>query len=357
MDLGESADAKVSVTLGVDTHKDTHVAVALDGLGRRLGTLSVPTTTLGYERLMRWARGYGTVERAGVEGTGSFGAGLARFLKAEGIDVREVVRPKRRDLYRSGKSDPIDAEAAARAVLAGTALGQPKGADGEVEMIRALRSARRSAVKARTQAVNQLRGLLDTAPEELKDQLRGLSAFELIGKASRFRPPEHPDGVLAATKVALRSVARRCRMLSEEVSELDGQLERLVGRTAPELVAVKGVGTDTAASLLIAVGDNPTRLESEAAFAHLCGVAPIPASSGRVVRHRLNRRGNRDANRALYVIAFSRMSRDERTRDYVARRTREGKSKKEIIRCLKRYIAREIYKVLILPSLQESPAL
>jgi transposase len=156
MDLGESADAKVSVTLGVDTHKDTHVAVALDGLGRRLGTLSVPTTTLGYERLMRWARGYGTVERAGVEGTGSFGAGLARFLKAEGIDVREVVRPKRRDLYRSGKSDPIDAEAAARAVLAGTALGQPKGADGEVEMIRALRSARRSAVKARTQAVNQL---------------------------------------------------------------------------------------------------------------------------------------------------------------------------------------------------------
>lgn len=342
--------------MGVDTHKDTHVAVALDGLGRNLGALSVPASTPGYRALMDWARGYGAVERAGVEGTGSFGAGLARFLKAEGIEVREVVRPKRRDLYRSGKSDPIDAEAAARAVLAGTAPGRPKGADGEVEMIRALHTARRSAVKARTQAVNQLRALLDTAPEELRDELRGLSASGLIRKAARFRPGERPDGVLAATKLALRSVARRCRMLSEEVSELDGQLDWLVGRTAPELVALEGVGVDTAASLLIAVGDNPTRLQSEAAFAHLCGVAPIPASSGKVVRHRLNRRGNRDANRALYVIAFSRMSRDERTRDYVARRTKEGKSKKEIIRCLKRYIAREIYKILIPPSLRESPA-
>ena len=164
-------------------------------------------------------------------------------------------------------------------------------------MIRALRTARRSAVKARTQAVNQLRALLDTAPEELRDELRGLSASGLIRKAARFRPGERPDGVLAATKLALRSVARRCRMLSEEVSELDGQLDWLVGRTAPELVAVEGVGVDTAASLLIAVGDNPTRLQSEAAFAHLCGVAPIPASSGKVVRHRLNRRGNRDANK------------------------------------------------------------
>jgi transposase len=206
---------------------------------------------------MDWARGYGALERAGVEGTGSFGAGLARFLKAEGIEVREVVRPKRRDLYRSGNSDPIDAEAAARAVLAGTAPGQPKGAEGCVEMIRALRTARCSAVKARTQAVNQLRALLDTAPEELRDELRGLSASGLIGKAARFRPGERPDGVPAATKLALHLVARRCRMLSQEVSELDGQLDWLVGRTAPELVAVEGVGVDTAASLLIAALKQP----------------------------------------------------------------------------------------------------
>ncbi len=356
MNLVESAGTRVSVTLGVDTHKDAHVAVALDGLGRRLGVLSTPTTTPGYRALVDWARGFGAVERAGVEGTGSFGAGFARFLKAEGVEVREVLRPRRRDLYRSGKSDPIDAEAAARAVLAGTASGKPKGGDGEVEMIRVLRTTRRSAVKARTQALNQLRALVDTAPEELRSELRGLSAARLIRKASRFRPGERPDGVLAATKLALRSVARRCRMLSEEVSELDEQLDWLVGQAAPELVAVEGVGVDTAASLLIAVGDNPTRLESEAAFAHLCGVAPIPASSGKVVRHRLTRRGNRDANRALYVIAFSRMIRDERTRAYVARRTGEGKSKKEIIRCLKRYIAREIYKILVPPSLRERPA-
>jgi transposase len=211
-------------------------------------------------------------------------------------------------------------------------------------------------VKARTQAVNQLRALLDTAPEELKGELRGLSANGLIRRAARFRPAECPDGVLAATKLALRSVARRCRMLAEEISELDEQLDRLVAEAAPELLAVGGVGTDTAASLLIAVGDNPERMSSEASFAHLCGVAPIPASSGKVVRHRLNRQGNRDANRALYVIAFSRMSCDERTRAYVARRGREGKSKKEIIRCLKRYIAREIYKILVPSALREDPA-
>ena len=259
--------------------------------------MSAPATTEGYKAIVGWARGHGSVECAGVEGTGSFGAGLARYLKGEGVEVREVVRPKRRDLHRSGKSDPIDAEAAARAVLAGTATGRPKSADGEVEMIRVLRAARRSAVKARAMALNQIRALLDTAPEEMKDGLRGLSSSKLVRKASCFRPGERPCDVLSATKLALRSVARRCRTLSEEISELDSQLDRLVVEAAPELLAVKGVGTDTAASLLIAAGDNPGRLDSEASFAHLCGVAPIPASSGRVVRHRLNRRGNRDANR------------------------------------------------------------
>ena len=204
-------------------------------------------------------------------------------------------------------------------------------------------------------ALNQIRALLDTAPEEMKDGLRGLSSSKLVRKASCFRPGRAPLRRPVRHQARTPIVARRCRTLSEEISELDSQLDRLVAEAAPELLAVKGVGTDTAASLLIAAGDNPGRLDSEASFAHLCGVAPIPASSGRVVRHRLNRRDNRDANRALYVVAFTRMSNDERTRAYVARRTGEGKSKKEIIRCLKRYIAREIYKILAPPSLRENP--
>jgi transposase len=328
-----------TITLGVDTHKDTHVGVALDGLGRFQGTLSVAANLAGYRKLLEWASEFGHLEHAGVEGTGSFGAGLTRFLKAEGVSVFEVACPKRRDQHRTGKSDSLDAEAAARAVLAGTATGEPKGADGKVEMIRTLRITRRSAVKARAQAANQLQALLVTAPEGLRSELCQLSTARAVEKASRLRPGATPSDVEAATKFALRSVARRHQRLSEEISELDEQLDRLVGEVAPELVAVEGIGTDTAASLLIAAGDNP-----------------IPASSGKSMRHRLNRHGNRDANRALYVIAVCRMSRDDRTRAYVAKRTAEGKSKKEIIRCLKRYIAREIYRILASLSLGGSPS-
>ena len=345
-----------TISLGVDTHKDTHVGVALDGLGRFQGTLSVAANPAGYKKLVEWTSEFGHLEHAGVEGTGSFGAGLARFLKAEGIKVSEVIRSKRRDQYRTGKSAPLDAEAAARAALAGTATGVPKDADGEVEMIRTLRITRRSAVKARAQAANQIQALLVTAPEGLKSELGSLSTARVVEKAARLRPGATPSDVEAATKFALRSVARRHQRFSEEIAELDEQLDRLVSELAPELVAVEGIGTDTAASLLIAAGDNPERLRNEAAFAHLCGAAPIPASSGKSVRHRLNRHGNRDANRALYVIAVCRMSRDERTRAYVAKRTAEGKSKKEIIRCLKRYIAREIYRILASPSLR-SPSI
>lgn len=340
-------EAEVLVTVGVDTHLDEHVAVALDGLGRRLDDLAVPTTEVGYAKLLRWAEALGRLERIGIEGANSFGAGLSRFVRAREIEVLEVGRPKRRDQHRAGKSDPIDAELAARAVLAGTAIGEPKGADGEVEMIRVLRSARRTAVKARAQAANQLKGMLITAPEDLRTELRDLSTIKLVRRAARFRPGRRPGDVTAATKFALRSIARRYLELSEEIGELDGQLSGLVSETAPDLVAVPGVGIDTAATLLVAVGEDPNRLNSESAFAHLCGVAPIPASSGKVVRHRLNNRGNRDANRALYIVATERLSRDERTKAYVARRTEEGKSKREIIRCLKRYIARELYKILV----------
>jgi transposase len=336
------------VVLGVDTHLDVHVAVALDGLGRRLGELAVPTTEKGYGSLVSWAEGFGPVGCTGVEGTSSYGAGLARHLRAMGIEVREVERPKRRHLRRNkGKSDSRDAESAARAVLAGETAGVPKSGDGRVEMIRVLRAARRSAVKARSQTANQLRGLLVTAPEALRRRLRGLSTKRLVAVAARFRPGNDPEDVEEATKFALRSMARRYQALSLEIAELDSQLDRLVAEAAPELTSLPAVGTDHAATLLLAAGDNPERLGSEAAFASLCGVSPVEASSGKVVRHRLNRGGNRDANRALHLICVVRMRVDERTRRYVARRTVEGKSKREIMRCLKRYVAREVYRVLV----------
>src|ERR687896_211553 len=240
-----------------------------------------------------------------------------------------------------------DVEAAARAVQAKTATGEPKTADGPAEMVRALHVVRRSALKARTQAANQLRALLVTAPEELKAELRGLSTAKLVATAARFRPGGFPEDLRAATKLAMRSVARRHRRLSEEIAELEEQIAQLVSEAVPALASLRGIGTDTAASLLVAVGDNPQRLRSEASFARLCGVAPVPASSGKTVRHRLNRGGNRDANRALHVLALGRMSWDERTREYVARRAAEGKSKRQILRCLKRYVAREVYRILL----------
>jgi transposase len=299
----ESPAAASEVILGIDTHLEVHVAVALDGLGRRLGELNVPTTARGYQKLLCWAEGFGPVCCAGVEGTGSYGAGLARYLKAAGVSVMEVERPKRRHLRRNGKSDSIDAEAAARAVLADDTAGEPKSADGQVEMIRILRSARQSAVKARTQAANQLQALLVTAPEGLRHRLRELSTKSLVDTCARFRPGASPNDVHTATKFALRSVARRYQQLSEEIAQLDEHLYRLVADAAPELTALLGIGTDHAATLLTVAGDNPQRLKSEASFASLCGVSPIEASSGKVIRHRLNRGGDRDANRSLHLTS------------------------------------------------------
>jgi transposase len=347
--------AEALITLGVDTHADVHVGVALDRLGRRLGSKSVPTTQAGYAELVAWAEGFGALDCVGVEGSGSFGVGLVRFLRARGAEVVEVNRPNRQHRRRFGKHDTADAEAAARAVQANVATGEPKAANGIVEMMRTLHVARRSAVKARTQAANQLRALLFTAPDELRTELCGLTTNRLVSTSARFRPGRQPCDLVAVTKLAMRSIARRYRDLSEEISALDERLKQLAAEAAPALVALKGVGIDTAVSLLIAAGDNPERLRSEAAFARLCGVAPIEASSGMIKRHRLNRGGNREANRALYVLVLGRMSWDERTRGYVARRTAEGKSKREIIRCLKRFVAREIYRTLtatptVLPS-------
>jgi transposase len=335
----------VQVTVGVDTHVDRHVAAAVDQLGRLLGTEAVPTTAAGYAALLAWARGLGAVERIGIEGTGAYGAGLSRWLRAHGQVVVEVERPKRAQRRRRGKSDAVDAEAAARATQAGTATAHPKAGTGSVEMIRALQAARRSAVKARTQATNQLHALVVTAPDALRSRLRRLSLARLVATAAAFRPGALSTPA-AATKLALTSIAVRCRQLSAEIAALDAHLGRLVAAAAPELVALKGVGTDTAATLMVTAGDNPERLRSEAAVAHLCGAAPVPASSGRTTRHRLSRGGDRDANRALHLLAVRRMAWDPATVAYARRRTAEGLSKREILRCLKRYIARQLYPLV-----------
>jgi transposase len=334
------------VVVGVDTHSDVHVAVAIDEVGRRLGELTVPTTLAGSQRLETWAIGFGPVAGFGIEGTGSWGANLTRYLHQHGHRVIEVNRPDRSTRRRRGKTDPIDAEAAARAVLAGTANAVPKSSDGHVEMIRALHLTRRSAQKSRRQAANQLHALVVTAPDQLRDQLRGLAVDKLVAVAMTWRPRNSAATLVTVAKVALQSLARRYQQLTAEITDLDRYLTRLINEAAPELIAIKGLGPHTSAALLIAAGDNPERLRSESAFAHLCGVAPVPASSGKTVRYRLNRGGDRQANYALYILAITRMAWDPDTRAYVARRTSEGKTKKEIIRCLKRHIAREIYKIL-----------
>jgi transposase len=330
---------------GVDTHKEKHRAAALDATGTVLGSADFVASTHGYAAMLAWLRGFGTVERVGIEGTGSYGSGLSRYLRDQGVTVIEVNRPNRQTRRRHGKSDPVDAEAAARATLSGYANGVPKSQDGAVEAIRILRVERRSAIHARTQVANQLHAIVSTAPEPLREKLRELPLSSLIARASKLRDVD-PLDALSATQLVLRGLADRWRHLDHEVARLDLHLQVLVRTTAPKLVALRGVGTDVAGALLVAAGDNPERLADEASFAALCGVSPVDASSGRQHRHRLNRGGNRDANRALWVIALVRMRCDPRTREYAERRTRQGLSKPEIIRCLKRYIVREVFKIL-----------
>ena len=334
-----------TITGGVDTHLDVHVAAALDGHGRLLGTESFETTTAGYRKLLEWMGGFGSVELVGVEGTGSYGAGLTRYLHEEGVRVVEVDRPNRQRRRRKGKSDPQDAISAAHAAHSGDASGLAKSRDGDVESMRVLRVAKISARRSRSQALNQMRSLISTAPEQIRDELRSLNVYHLLERATSYRPGTKRD-VVSLTKFALRTLARRALELQAEIDEIDAILKPLVKQVAPDLVATQGIGTDVASALLVAAGDNPGRLRNEAAFAHLCGTSPIDASSGKHERHRLNRSGDRQANSALWHVVLTRMVNDPRTIDYVMRRTKEGKTKKEAMRCLKRYVAREVYALL-----------
>jgi len=339
-------EGRRAVTGGVDTHLDVHVAAALDEIGGLLGVESFEASRAGNDKLLGWLGSFGPVTRVGVEGTGSYGAGLARLLRTAGVEVVEVDRPNRQARRRQGKSDPADAVEAARAAQSGRAFGAAKTRDGNVEAMRALVVAKRSARSTKNTTLNQIRHLGFTAPDELRERLKGLSRHQLAGEAAALRPRPGGDPVIVATKTALRTLGRRVLALDEEKAALDELLADLVAATAPGLLGLHGVGVDTAATLLVTAGDNPQRLRSEAAWAHLCGVAPIEASSGKVTRYRLNRGGDRQANSALWAIVITRMRSDPRTRAYVARRLEEGRSKPEIIRVLKRYVAREVFEHL-----------
>lgn len=336
------------VVVGVDTHDEVHVAVVLDELGTRLGEHASCASAAGLAELETWASSFGVVIGWGVEGTGSYGAGLARYLQRRGARVVEVNRPDRQTRRAlGGKTDSIDAEAAARAVLSGNATAIPKSGDGWVEVLRHLRMTRSSAVKAQTVAMNQLKAIVVTAPPELRDQLHGLTTARLI--AACLALPTLDDLTVADTVASsLRALAHRWISLRDEAKAHHEQLARLIGKHTPKLLAEHGVGPDTAAALLIAVGDNPERMRSEATFAALCGTNPIPASSGKTNRHRLNRGGNRQANAALYRIVLVRLAWHEETRDYMRRhRAPNGSNNMHVVRCLKRYLARRLYPLLL----------
>lgn len=332
---------------GVDTHADVHVAAAIDTNGGLLGIEAFPVDGAGYRRLEQWLAGFGPIVKVGVEGTGSYGVGLARHLHTVGVEVVEVDRPNRQRRRRLGKSDPIDAEAAARAALSGSARVTPKRRDGTVEQIRVLLVARRSARMQRTATLNQLRQIVLTAPDMVRVRFKDRAKSGLVSEAAAMRPRKGPDPVTYTTLVVIRELARRIRGLDDEIVSIDDALKELIDAIAPSLLGCYGVGVDSAGTLLVAAGENAERLTSERSWAHLCGVSPVPAGSGKTSgRVRLNRGGNRQANAALHRIVLTRMASDPETRNYVRRRSAEGLSKREIMRCLKRYVARQTFKHL-----------
>jgi transposase len=333
------------VVVGVDTHKHLHVAVALDELGGRIDARSFAADRSGYEQLIEWSSSLGREVVFGVEGTGSYGAGLASAIRRRSIGVLEVMRTDRRDRRLRGKSDTIDAENAARAVLNGQATAVPKNADGTVEMIRLVKVAKDVAVKGRTSAMISLKAVLVNAPGELREQLQPLTKMALIRRCAALRPGPVTDTTSAA-KHTLRAIARRWLALDAEIKTHEQILNQLTTDLVPDLVAAFGIGADIASEMLIVAGDNPERVKSEPAFAKLCGVAPIPASSGMTTRHRLNRGGHRQANSALYRAVIVRLQHHQPTQAYYQRRTAEGRTKAEIIRCLKRLLAREVWSYL-----------
>jgi transposase len=341
-----SRPSAASIIVGVDTHKYVHVAVAIDRLGTRLASCSVSADRAGYAELIAWAQALGAIEAFGIEGTGSYGVGLASYVRRHALRVLEVSHCDRRKRRSHGKSDTLDAETAARSVLAGLATAVPKSGDGAAEMVRQIKVARDTAVKARSAAIIALKTLLVNAAGELREALEPLTDRKLIDRCARLIPGPIDDPT-AATKHALGALATRWLALATEIDAHDNVLDAITRAATPTLREAFGIGADSAAEMMIVAGDNPTRIRSEAAFAKLCGACPIPASSGVTHRHRIFRGGHRQANAALYRIVTVRMRWHLPTMEYAARRTAQGLSKKDIIRCLKRFVAREIYHALV----------
>ena len=340
---------EVDVVVGVDTHKHSHTAALVAPSGAEMRSTTVATTTKGYKELVELVAAWPQARRAwAIEGVSSYGAGLCRLLARLGERVIEIDHPARPARRNGSKSDTLDAVRAAREALARPVLGEPRrGADRDA--LRVLHVTRESAVHARTQAINAVHALVVTAPDAVRDGLRDLTTSMMLRRCATMRLRAEWPVDVHATVTALRSSARRALALEQEADELQRAITTIVERVAPALVAQPGVGPITAAVIFCA-WSHPGRCRSEAAFATLAGVAPIPASSGLTVRYRLNRCGDRQLNRALHTIVTTRLRIDPATADYVSRRTAEGKSRPEIRRCLKRYIARDLYRLLEHPE-------
>ena len=332
---------------GVDTHKDLHVAAVVDEQDQVIGTRSFATTRQGYRQMLAWMLSFGELQRIGVESTGSYGAGLLRFMQQANVAVLEVTTPDKQDRRRRGKNDDLDAQNAAHAAFAGQRTVTPRSRDGMIEIPTILMACRKTAVSARRVALQMIHNTIVCAPDGLRDQPRSLIRMQLVRTLAAWRPDltAYRD-VDSAYRIGLKSLARRYLELHDEIADLDAMIAAIVDELAPNLVARNSIGHIGAAQLLLTAGDNPERLRSEASFASLCGVSPVPASSGKTVRHRLNRGGDRAANSALHIIAIGRLRTDHRTKDYVARRIAEGHSKLDAIRALKRYLAREVFTLI-----------
>jgi transposase len=346
MEVGQEMAGR-RVVGGVDTHKDLHVAAVVDELDRVLGSRSFATTRHGYKQMLTWMRSFGQLRRVGVEATGTSGAGLLRYRQNAGVEVLEVTTPDTPDRRKRGKNDDLDAQNAAHAAFAGKRTVTPKSRDGMIESLRVLKACRKTAVAARRVALQMIHNTIVCAPDELREALRKMTRMQLIRTLAAWRPDLTDDrNVVSAYRITLKSLGRRYLERHDEIADLDAMITAIVDELAPALVAQNSIGHGSAAQLLLTAGDNTERLQSEASFAALCGVSPVPASSGRTTRHRLNRGGDRAANSALHIIAIGRLRTDPRTKAYVAKRIAEGHSKLEAIRCLKRYIAREVFTLI-----------
>jgi transposase len=340
--------APIAVVGGVDTHKDIHVAAVVDPHDRVLGTRSFPTTKQGYRQLLAWMRTFGDLQRVGVESSGSYGAGLLRSLQQAGVTVLEVTAPDKQDRRKRGKNDDLDAQNAAHAAYAGKRTVTPRSRHGMVEALRVLVACRKTAVTARRVALQMIHNTIVAAPDGLREQLRIMTRMQLIRTLAAWRPDLTAfRDVEAAYKIGLKSLGRRYLELHDEIADHDTMIAAIVTDLAPNLIARNSISYIGAAQLLLTAGGNPERMRSEASFAALCGVSPVPASSGKTIRHRLNRGGDRAANSALHIIAIGRLRTDQRTKAFVARRVAEGHSKLDAIRALKRYLAREVFTLIM----------